>query len=76
MKKRQAKTGARTKPKAKMDGWAAAEAHGIDMNLLEISLRMTPDERIDANQDAVDLIEALQAAGRAVVGRDRRARRK
>lgn len=46
------------------------------MNLLEISLRMTPDERIDANQDAVDLIEALQAAGRAVVGRDRRARRR
>jgi len=63
-------------PAASEDAWSAAAAHGCDMNLLEISLRMTPDERIDANQDAVDLIEALQAAGRAVVGRDRRARRR
>jgi hypothetical protein len=49
---------------AKKDAWAAAEAYGVDMNLLEISLRMTPLERIRANQDAVDLIEALEAAGR------------
>jgi hypothetical protein len=34
------------------------------MNLLEISLRMTPEQRIDANQDALDFAEALEAAGK------------
>ena len=51
-------------PKARKDAWVAAEAYGCDMNLLEISLRMTPLERIRANQDAVDLAEALERAGR------------
>ena len=45
-----------------MDAWARAEAYGVDMNLLEINLRRTPLERIRANQDALDLIEALQRA--------------
>ena len=48
----------------KRDAWAAAEAYGCDMNLLEISLRMTPEQRIDANQDALDFAEALEAAGK------------
>ena len=52
------------KPAHVKDAWAAAEAYGVDMNLLEISLRRTPLERIRANQDAVDLIEALQRANK------------
>jgi hypothetical protein len=46
------------------DAWAAAAAYGCDMNLLELSLRMTPLQRIRANQDALDLIDALQRANK------------
>jgi hypothetical protein len=46
------------------DAWAAAAAYGVDMNLLEINLRRTPTERIDAHQAALDLMRALQAAGK------------
>jgi len=46
------------------DAWAAAAAYGCDMNLLELSLRKTPTERVRANQDALDLIEALQIAAK------------
>jgi hypothetical protein len=53
----------KAKRAAPKDAWAAAAAYGVDMNLLEISLRMTLDERMDANQDALDLAEALEAAG-------------
>jgi len=44
--------------------WAAAEAYGCDMNLLEISLRRTPAQRIDAHQSALDLFEAVREAGK------------
>lgn len=54
---------------AKPDAWAIAEAYGCDMNLLEISLRRTPIERIRAHQGALSLVEALQAAGRRLYGK-------
>jgi hypothetical protein len=46
------------------NAWAAAAAYGCDMNLLELSLRRTPAERLRVHQSALDLVEALQAAGR------------
>ena len=46
------------------DAWAAAAAYGCDMNLLELSLRRPPAERLRLHQSALDLVEALQAAGR------------
>jgi hypothetical protein len=64
VKKTRSKRGSKAAPKAKKDAWAAAAAYGCDMNLLEISLRMTPEQRIDANQDALDFAEALEAAGK------------
>ena len=48
----------------KVDAWAAAAAYGCDMNLLEASLRRTPQERIDFHEGALALVEALQGAGR------------
>ena len=49
---------------ATADAWAAAAAYGVDMNLLEASLRRTPQERIDFHESALALVEALQAAGK------------
>jgi hypothetical protein len=51
---------------AKKDAWAAAAAYGCDMNLLEASLRRTPQERINFHESALALVEALQAAGRGL----------
>jgi hypothetical protein len=53
----------RTSVKTK-DAWATAAAYGCDMNLLELSLRRTPAERLRIHQSALDLVEALQDAGR------------
>jgi hypothetical protein len=64
VKKREANHRSKSKHSAPKDAWAAAEAYGFDMKLLEERLRMTPEQRIDANQDALDLAEALEAAGR------------
>jgi hypothetical protein len=64
VKKACAKRHSRAKPKARKDAWAAAEAYGCDMNLLEISLRRTPAERIEAHQSALDLFEAIREAGK------------
>jgi hypothetical protein len=64
MKKARVKRVSKAKPKARKDAWAAAEAYGCDMNLLEISLRRTPAERIDAHQSALDLFEAIREAGK------------
>ena len=47
MKKGRANNRSKTAPAAIEDGWAAAAAYGCDMNLLEISLHRTPQERID-----------------------------
>jgi len=47
------------------DGRTAAERaadYGIDLSLIEENLRLTPEQRIDRNQAALDLVKALQAA--------------
>jgi hypothetical protein len=47
------------------DGRTAAERavdFGIDLSLIEENLRLTPEQRIDQNQAALDLIKALQDA--------------
>ena len=69
MKKKRLHRHKKTASPAKADAWAAAAAYGCDMNLLEISLRRTPTERIRAHQDALSLFEALQAAGKRLYGK-------
>lgn len=54
---------------ATKNAWDIAAAYGCDMNLLEISLRRTPTERINAHQGALSLVEALQAAGKRLYGK-------
>ena len=39
-----------------------AEAYGIDLSLLTENLRLTPEERIDQNQAALELATALEEA--------------
>jgi hypothetical protein len=64
VKKKQANRHLKSTSVTTEDAWATAVADGCDMNLLELSLRKTPAERIDANQGALNLVEALQAASR------------
>jgi len=47
------------------DGLSAAEraqAYGIDLSLITENLRLTPEERMDRNQAALELAMALQGA--------------
>jgi hypothetical protein len=41
-----------------------AEAYGIDLSLLDENLRLTPAERLQRNDEALSLVDALQAAVR------------
>ncbi|HTB62748.1 MAG TPA: hypothetical protein VK737_04090 [Opitutales bacterium] len=42
--------------------WRAAEAAGVDMSLLEHSLRLSPWERLVEHQRAFELVQTLQNA--------------
>jgi hypothetical protein len=42
--------------------WDAAAAMGLDMGLLEASIRMTPAERADRLQDMLDFIATVRDA--------------
>ena len=47
------------------DGRTAAQRaadYGIDLSLIAENLRLTPEQRMDKNQTALDLVQALQAA--------------
>lgn len=47
------------------DGGTASERaadFGIDLSLIEENLRLTPEQRIDQNQSALDLVTSLQEA--------------
>jgi len=59
----------RTALTAKKDAWAAAAAYGCDMNLLEASLRRTPQERIDFHQAMLNRIQLLRADAKQVFAR-------
>ena len=39
-----------------------AEAFGIDLSLVDDNLRLSPEQRLDQNQAALDLMAALVAA--------------
>ena len=49
------------------DGRTAAEraqAYGIDLSLITENLRLTPEERVDQNQAALEFATALQKVRR------------
>jgi hypothetical protein len=43
--------------------WREAVEHGFDMSLVEVALRMTPEQRIEQHQRALDLVLEVMAAG-------------
>ena len=43
--------------------WRAAAEYGFDMSLIEETLRMTPEQRVDHHQRALDLVLEAMAAG-------------
>ncbi len=43
--------------------WRAAHAAGLDMSLLEASLRLAPEERLREHQQVVDFLLEIQEAG-------------
>ncbi len=74
MKKPRAKRRSRATAKPKMDAWARAEAYGVNMKLLEERLRMTPTERIQANDRLLDMVDEFRAAAKSVIERAKRLR--
>jgi hypothetical protein len=49
-------------PSHPTDAWRAAEAAGVDMSLLEHSLRLSAWERLVEHQRALELVEMLENA--------------
>jgi hypothetical protein len=45
------------------DAWQAAIEYGIDVNQLEYLLTLTPLERIERHDRALELVRALREAG-------------
>ena len=45
--------------------WRAAHEAGIDMSLIEDSLRMTPEQRLADHQQVIDFLLEVQAAGQS-----------
>ena len=45
--------------------WRAAHAAGVDMSLIEASLRLTPEQRLAEHQQVVDFLLEVRAAGRS-----------
>jgi len=43
--------------------WRAAAEYGFDMSLVEDALRLTPEQRLDQHQRALDLVLAVKEAG-------------
>lgn len=53
------------------DGMTArerAEAYGIDLSLLEDNLQMSPTQRVDLNDQALELVRKLQNARKQNAG--------
>jgi hypothetical protein len=44
--------------------WRAAHAAGVDMSLIEDSLRLTPEQRLAQHQGVLDFLLEVQEAGR------------
>ena len=47
--------------------WRAAHAAGVDMSLIEDSLRLTSEQRLAQHQQVLDFLLEVQEAGRAHV---------
>ena len=45
--------------------WRAAHAAGIDMSLIEDSLKLTPEQRLAEHQQVLDFLLEIQEAGQA-----------
>ena len=45
--------------------WRAAYAAGIDMSLIEHSLRLTPEQRLAEHQQVIDFLLEVQKAGQS-----------
>jgi hypothetical protein len=45
--------------------WRAAHAAGIDMSLIEYSLKLTPEQRLAEHQQVVNFLLEIQVAGQA-----------
>ena len=43
--------------------WRAAAAYGFDMSLIEDALQLTPEQRLEQHQRALDLILEVKEAG-------------
>ncbi|MCU0783169.1 MAG: hypothetical protein MUF81_03805 [Verrucomicrobia bacterium] len=43
--------------------WRAAVKYGFDMSLVEDALRMTPEQRLEQHQRALDMVLEVKAAG-------------
>jgi hypothetical protein len=43
--------------------WRAAHAAGIDMSLIEDSLRLTPEQRLAEHQQVLDFLDEVRKAG-------------
>ena len=43
--------------------WRAAAEYGFDMSLIEDALRLTPEQRLEQHQRALDLILEVKEAG-------------
>ena len=50
-------------PPAAGPAWRAAAKYGFDMSLVEDALRMTPEQRLEQHQRALDLVLEVKAAG-------------
>jgi hypothetical protein len=44
--------------------WRAAHASGIDMSLIEDALRLTPEQRLEEHQQAINFLLEVEEAGR------------
>jgi hypothetical protein len=43
--------------------WRAAVEYGFDMSLIEDTLRLTPEQRLEQHQRALDLVLEIKEAG-------------
>ena len=75
MKKTSSKRRLKSAVTTEKDAWAVAEAYGVNMKLLEDSLRRTPDERLAVHGAVLNLVEVLERCRKSVAARERRARR-
>ena len=45
--------------------WRAAHAAGVDMSLIEDSLKLTPEQRLAEHQQVINFLLEIQEAGQA-----------